>query len=559
MDLYILFTNSLVLLLMAVLLRHSLYRVRYFLHMFQLVGYKTSDFRNWCMENMFPRVISSEHIFFNVVIFVISYFLSDRITLTSGTIIVAVFTIFWFGGLSRYRKEREKKPLVFTPRMIRLVIVTAVILLPLWYGLFEVSILSLIARDFAAPFIYTDPYLMSFGLVFIDIFIPFIIFSAGVIVKPLEWFIQRGFKKKASQKLNSLPDLKVVAITGSYGKTSTKFVMDTFLKQRYSVCVTPGSYNTPMGICKVINNHLDASHNLLILEMGTRYEGNIDELCDIARPDVAVVTNVGYSHLQTLGSVEAIAREKSAIVRRLKTGGTAVLNGDDPAVSDMAALRDDIHIVMAGQNGSVRAEEVSIDEAGTTFRMVWLNEDGSADQQERITTKLLGSHNIQNILMAAAVARLFDVRLKTIAVAAAKMEPVQHRLELKQREGLTVIDDAFNSNPVGAKNALDVLGAFKNGKRFIITPGMIELGEKQEELNEMFGRQIAESGIEVAILVGEEQTRPIYRGIQKSASSVKPEIRIVNTLFEANDLLRQTASPGDVVLYENDLPDTFNR
>src|SRR5690625_6028173 len=116
--------------------------------------------------------------------------------------------------------------------------------------------------------------------------------------------------------------------------------------------------------------------------------------------------------------------------------------------------------------------------------MVWLNEDGPRDQSEQITTRLLGAHNIQNIYLVAAVARLLDVRLKTIAVAAASMEPVEHRLELKQREGLTVIDDAFNSNPVGAKSALDVLGAFSGRKRVIITPGMIELGVKQDEMNE---------------------------------------------------------------------------
>lgn len=558
MDLYILVTNLLVLVLVLVLLRYSLYRIRYFLHMFQLVGYKTSDFRNWCMENMFPKVISGEHVFFNIVIFIVSYFLSRRITLTSGTIVVTVFALFWFGGRIRYKTERVKKPLVFTARMKRLTALVAVLILPLWYGVMELSMLSMIARDFAAPFVFTDPYFLGFGLVFVDIFIPLLIFLAGWVTKPLEWSIQQGFKKKAIQKLNSLPNLKVIAITGSYGKTSTKFIIDTFLSQRYSVCMTPGSYNTPMGICKVINNDLNATHDMLILEMGARYRGNIDELCDIARPDASVVTNVGVSHLKTLGSVKGIAEEKGTVVRRTKPGGAAILNGDDPAVAEMEALRDDIQIILTGDNGSIRAEEIRVSESGTSFEMVWLNEDGTRDQSEQITTRLLGAHNIQNILLGAAVARLLGVRLKTIAVAAASMEPVEHRLELKQREGLTVIDDAFNSNPVGAKSALDVLGAFSGRKRVIITPGMIELGEKQDELNERFGRQIAESGIDVAILVGEEQTRPIYRGIQRSKAAVKPDVHIVSSLFEANELLRKTTSPGDVVLYENDLPDTFN-
>jgi UDP-N-acetylmuramoyl-tripeptide--D-alanyl-D-alanine ligase len=171
---------------------------------------------------------------------------------------------------------------------------------------------------------------------------------------------------------------------------------------------------------------------------------------------------------------------------------------------------------------------------------------------------LLGEHNIQNMLLAAAVAREFDIRIETAALAASKMEPVEHRLELKRRNGLTVIDDAFNSNPVGAKNALDVLSSFESGKKIIITPGMIELGEREDEMNKEFGRQIARSEVDVAILVGDAQTAAIQRGIEEENSSGDTEVHVVKSLFAANDLLNELAVEGDVVLYENDLPDNYS-
>lgn len=406
-------------------------------------------------------------------------------------------------------------------------------------------------------FLTADPYLLGFLLSLIDIIIPFLVFPAAWIMKPVESSIQNGFKRQARNKIQSMPHLKVVAITGSYGKTSTKFVIDAFLKERLSVCVTPGSFNTPMGICKVINNDLNASHQVLVLEMGARYEGNIKELCDIAAPDISVVTNVGIAHLETFGSQEAIAKEKATLARQLKPGGTLILNGDDPIVREMGTDRSDIERILTGQSDQqIWAEDLKIDENGTAFDLKWRRDD--VIDGTRVQTKLLGNHNVQNILIAAGVARIFDIRLKTIAVAASRLEPVEHRLELKKQGDLTIIDDAFNSNPVGAKNAVDILAEFNSGRRIIITPGMIELGEMEEQENKALGEHIAKSGIDLAILVGKKQTAPIQKGIEESESMNKPEVRVVSTLFEANDIITSDARPGDVVLYENDLPDSYN-
>lgn len=559
MDTYSLLTNGLVFLLIAVLIRHSLYRLRYFLHIFQLVGYKTNEFRHWLFGNLFYKVITPEHVFYNILIFVVAYFFVERLTMTAGAVVMSLFAFFWFVDVSRFREEKEKKPLVFTSRMKRLAAVILLVLIVVWYSLLEIGYLSFMIRDFAAPFIRTDPYFMSFSLIFVDILIPVFVFAGGWLLKPVEWYIQNGFKKDARKKLASLPNLSIVAITGSYGKTSTKFIVEAFLKERMKVLATPGSYNTPMGICKVINNDLEASHQVLILEMGARYEGNIGELCDITEPDISIVTNVGLAHLETFGSKEAIAREKSTLVSRLKTGGVAVLNGDDERVRRMGELRKDMEVVYTGTMGSVTAGNIEVDAGGTSFTMTWLDGNGEVTESETIRTKFLGEHNIQNILLGAAVAREFQIRLKTIAIAASKIEPVEHRLELKKQNGFTVIDDAFNSNPVGAENAIKVLESFKAGKKIIITPGMIELGEMEDELNYNFGTQIARAGIDVAILVGKNQTKAIQQGIDVENTDKRTDVRIVESLFEANDLLQKIGEKGDVVLYENDLPDSYNR
>ncbi|MFU8811615.1 MAG: Mur ligase family protein [Balneolaceae bacterium] len=564
MDTHTLFVNGAILLLCIVFLRHAIYRVRYFLQMLQQHGYKTHEYRSWLFDYFSQRVITIEHILYNVVILAMLYILSFRVTFAAGLLIMLVFALFWFGSTGRYRPDKEKKPLVVTNRVKRLLFSLALFVGPLYYAIWWLMFyLHPIGQSpaLAAPvgmYWTYDPYFLGFLLVLADILIPFLIFPAAWLMKPVETSIQNGFKRQARKKLASMPHLTVVAITGSYGKTSTKFILDTFLKERFQVCTTPGSYNTPMGICKVINNDLEAAHQVLILEMGARYPGNIKELCEIAQPDLSIVTVVGLSHLESFGSVETVAHEKATLARELKPGGTLVLNGNDPVTAAMDDGRKDIRVVKTGAGGSVSASNPEISEKGTAFTLHIQSTDRYPASKHRISTPLLGHHNIDNILLSAAAALSLGVRPETIAIAAGKLQPVEHRLELKQRGALTIIDDAFNSNPVGAKNAVDVLASFSGGKRIIITPGMIELGDREEEENRTFGEHIGRSGIDLAILVGEERTRPIREGILNCAENGRPDVVTVRTLFEANELLQTRAGEGDVVLYENDLPDAFN-
>ena len=172
--------------------------------MFQQLGYKTNEMRQWFSGHFFSKGLTSEHLLFNGVILIMLYFLAEHITLTSGAIIMSMFTVFWFTGTSRYKADREKKPLVYTPRLKRLGGLILLFLIPAWYILLDFGTVVLTMRDFASPFLSTDPYFMSFGLVLIDMFIPMFLFLAAWLIKPVETAIQNGFKKMAKKKLKSI-------------------------------------------------------------------------------------------------------------------------------------------------------------------------------------------------------------------------------------------------------------------------------------------------------------------------------------------------------------------
>ncbi len=540
------------------MLRHGLYRGMYLLHIFQQHGYKFNEFTKWLAGHWNTILVSVPHLALILAAMVGRYYLEPYFTTTAVAVALFIFSAFWFGSIARFHGSKVKKPLVFTARMKRLTLVF--IVLAAWIPLLGT------AYAFSIGPLFPDIYILIYVWVLADLLLPWLLFLAAGIVHPLENLVQFRYIRMARNKLQSMSSLKVIAITGSYGKTSTKFLIDAVLKERFRVCTTPGSYNTPMGICKVINHDLQPSDQVLILEMGARYEGNIDELCRIARPDIAVVTNVGIAHLESFGSLEAIARTKGALMQYVKTGGIAVLNGDDPKVRSMAG-RKDIDVLFAGleeEYNHLIARNITYDENGCSFQILLSEQHLFPGEQpagtkgpEQIVMSHLGEHSVRNALLAAGVGLMAGLRLPTIKVALRKVKPVEHRLELKKQNGVLIIDDAFNSNPIGAKNAISVLCSFESGRKFVVTPGMIELGDRQEEENREFGLWMAKKAPDHIYLIGRQQTEPVYEGLKQGGFD-EQRITVVDTLFEANDRLRTELVEGDVVLYENDLPDSYN-
>jgi UDP-N-acetylmuramoyl-tripeptide--D-alanyl-D-alanine ligase len=541
--------------------RYCWYRLRFFVHIYQQVGYKHNEYWQWLRGHWEQKVIPGDLALYNILLFILVIgldWIELDVTLTAITIALFIWGFYWFSSVKRYKQEKVKKPLVFTSRVKRLMVPLLVMtmFLPAFFTFWSytgmIPFLWLIPPTYDPGFLSFEVVLLVFGWVLTAILIPFYLLIAGNITKPIERNIQKGFKKQARKKLASMPHLKVIAITGSYGKTLIKFMIKDLLKERYSVCYTPGSFNTPMGICKVINNDLQSHHQILILEMGARYAGNIQELCDIAKPDVSVVSNVGFAHLESFGSQDVIAKEKGTIVDNLDTGGVAILNADDPRVSIMGEGRPEISRTMVGlESGEIRGENISYDTSGTRFEVKF------GEDVHEFRTRLLGAHNVQNLLLAIGVAQHFEIRPKTMAIAAKTIEPVEHRLELKKAGELFIIDDAFNSNPVGAKNAVEILSQFEDRKRFIITPGMVELGEIEEEENFKFGEAIGRADLDYVILVGKERSMPIKSGIENIQDEMD-HVFVVESLFAANEIVKEKAVAGDVILYENDLPDVYN-
>lgn len=525
----------------AVVVWRAWHRLRHFLHMAQLHGYKPHEFAEWLFDRGRRLIVRPSH--FVALLLLLGAFSLATTNLSSVSVVVMAVWIIIFASAADYLKSDTKKPLHFTARMKRLVIVSGVVAL----------LIALLAATFSIEF--TDRFFIRYaaGLALLDLIAPIAALLGLYVTKPVEWYIQNGFKKQARRKLKSMPHLKIIAITGSYGKTSVKFAIAEVLRQRFNVLATPGSFNTPMGICLVINRDLKPEHQVLVLEMGARYRGDIQELCNIAKPDIGIVTNVGIAHLETFGDRDTIALEKGTLIENVPADGLAILNGDDPRVRNMQS-RTNAEVVFAGlesDDSELHVANLSYNAHGASFEL-----SDNAGNSSSVKTSLIGKHNIFNILLGAVVGHRMGLRLRQIAHSIERLEPVEHRLKIRTQGEVTIIDDAFNSNPVGAKNAVEMLGLFRDGKRIIVTPGMIELGDRQDEENRMFGAVIA-GNADVVVLVGDQQTRAIQQGLHDQ-NYPQGQTHIFSSLKEAQNFLGTILEPGDTVLYENDLPDQFD-
>ncbi|CAN5586007.1 UDP-N-acetylmuramoyl-tripeptide--D-alanyl-D-alanine ligase [soil metagenome] len=527
-------------------------RARFFLHVSQLEGYKTNEYSGWLDGHLRSHVIAPEHVAGLGALILLA--LSAHQYAFWGGLFALLVWLIAFASSARYDGARQKKPLVFTDRMRRLATATLIL------GAIPVVMGTTAGADGTARGIL--PLLA--GWLAADLGAPLWVYLGLLITKPIERSYQEGFKRRAKKRLAQRDDLKTIAITGSFGKTSVKFIVAEILKQRYNALATPSSYNTPMGLCIVVNERLRSHHRVLVLEMGARYRGDIRELTDLAPPDIAIVTAVGPAHLETMGPIESIAEEKASIIDGVTEGGQIILNADDPRVAAMAervpphASRVWRVSASGAAEADIRATNIHYDATGVLFTVY----DDTGDSAD-VRAQLLGEHNVLNVLLGVAAGRAMGLQLRQIARAIERIEPVEHRLQLKKEGGLTIIDDAFNSNPVGAAAAVEVLGQMpvpQGGRRVIVTPGMIELGPEQESANQQFGRQIAENlkgEGDLAILVGRRQTEPIQAGL-RDAGFPEARTRVVRSLFEARDIIKLECQDGDIILYENDLPDHYN-
>jgi UDP-N-acetylmuramoyl-tripeptide--D-alanyl-D-alanine ligase len=284
--------------------------------------------------------------------------------------------------------------------------------------------------------------------------------------------------------------------------------------------------------------------------------GDIKEICDLVHPRVGIVTSVGNMHLETFKTLQGVGRTKFELLDSLPSDGLGVINMDSEGIASYPDKPTHCRIITSAiknDDVDIKAENVSYSRRGVSFDVCIRGKE-----DYRVETRLLGEGNILNVLVSLAVADHLGVSVKQQKSALASLQPVEHRLSISNKGGLTVLDDAYNSNPSGARMALAVLkqiAADAGSKGIVVTPGFVEMGIQQEEANRGLGRDIAKNA-DKAIIVNRYNRQAIVDGL-KEGGFKEEDMYCVDSLDQAVQKLASICSSGDVVLYENDLPDTF--
>jgi UDP-N-acetylmuramoyl-tripeptide--D-alanyl-D-alanine ligase len=296
----------------------------------------------------------------------------------------------------------------------------------------------------------------------------------------------------------------VVGVTGSCGKTTTKNILHALFTRRFPVVASPSSFNNDIGVPLTLCL-ADDSTRLLVVEMGTNHPGEIAALCRIARPEIGIITNVGASHLGGLGSLAGVAREKGALAEALPRTGLCVLNAASRHRRELAE-RTCARVVTfsvegnGAERGDLDARALFFHAGGTTFRLTGMGLDG-----REVTSPLLGTHNVENLLAALCAASGLGVELETLLEAVPDLRPGRSRLERRELGGVMLLDDCYNANPQSVRAALRVLAGWQGERRRVLVLGdMLELGERSSELHRSVGRELAREGVELLVLVGTE-------------------------------------------------------
>ena len=450
------------------------------MHMFQLNSYFFKKHMRWMNKNLKKVVLQ----FLLILVPSVLLLLNNMIGNIVAIILLGVSIIY------NIPKEKSKISLKLTSRVKRMFVTEFILIL---IGVLVLGI---------------DKFILQ-KLFILNILSPIICIFANLINSPIEYLVRQRYINDAKRILKGMPNLTIIGVTGSYGKTSVKNFLYKTLSSKYEVLITPKNYNTTMGVVRTINEKLTSMHQLFVCEMGAKYIGDIKEITDIVNPSYGIVTAIGPQHLDTFKSLDNVRKAKLELVDSLPDDGIAFVNWEDENIRNSKITKNMVKFGLS-KEADYYATNIDITERGSSFDVVIPDKEPI-----RIKTRLLGNLNILNIVGAVAIADKLGLTADEIKVGAKYIRPVPHRLELKQNpNGSIIIDDAYNSNIKGAKMALEVLKSFEHKKRILITPGIVELGDKQAEINQELGRAAAEAS-DFIILVGASQAVPIYNGIKE--------------------------------------------
>ena len=394
--------------------------------------------------------------------------------------------------------------------------------------------------------------------------------------------------KEARNILSGSPNLIVIGITGSYGKTTVKEMLKTVLLKKYKVLSTPKSFNTLFSISQVIKDQLKPEHEIFIVEMGAYKIGEIAELCRMVKPKIGILTGITNQHLERFGSIENIVRAKYELIESLPSDGVAVFNIDS-IPCDALYTQTILSKIGYSRNGQADITATGVSTSILTNRPIIqfniaVNSSilRSVEVLNKLELKVPGEHNVSNALAAIAVALFLDVNPEHIRQAVSEIKTPEHRLQiLTNPDSTVIIDDAYSSNREGAAAAINLVKKFTNKPKIIVTPGLVELGKAQFEENKNFGKLIAES-FDYAVIVNKTNRQSLLSGLKESGwveECVSSKEKMSSSVFApiaaktledrklifthdslekvTKEILPKLIKPGSLILFENDLPDIY--
>lgn len=520
-----------------------IFLARKFFQILQLSGYKIKGYNHWLKDTK-AKYVSRLLLLTSLslcCVLVINFLLD--ISNTHSYFAYIGFLLYLYFAITlvvNVWKTPQKTPLVQTRRMSRLMTL-----------LFLIGfIISFVFIWFSTVYL---PFLDFGAVVLTPILLPILVPLVHFILLPLEAFIRHCYIQGAKQKLKKYSNLIKIGITGSYGKTSVKHILNKLLEKKYNVCMTPHSFNTPMGITKVVLKYLKPENEVLITEMGAKQKGDIKYLCDIIHPMHAILTGIGNQHYETFGNQQNIIDTKNELVLSLPQDANVVFNiesENSKKLFEKCKLKN--KFAVSFENGDILSvSDIKLSVLDTEFTLIY------GKKHKNCKTKLIGKQNILNILLASTLALKLGVEFDDIVDAINELEPINHRLEPLQNQNMIILDDAYSSNEEGAKCALEVLALAKDATKICITPGIVELGKEEKQINKNFGKQIAKSA-DFVVIVNKINENALKEGLLENGFNEK-NIITADTLNESKIKLKDLLKPDKkyVVLFMNDLPDNY--
>lgn len=429
--------------------------------------------------------------------------------------------------------SKSVKGVNFTKRFIRLYVTSALIIGALCF-LFALLIDSLCLG--------AECMLIYIGIIPLALIL--VIPLGGIVNYPLDKIIYVFYKARCRLRLRKNPDLTVIGITGSMGKTSVKNYLYKMLSQKYRVLVTPHSYNTPMGVCMSVKKDIK-NYEIFIVEMGARRKNDIKELCKMVRPSIGIITGITNQHGKTLNGIEGIKNAKYQLIEGLCGQKLAFFSSDSEGAEELY-LKAQCEKHLVGINGKrIYAREILQGEDGISFTIYF------GGKEYKTCAPMIGEHTVTNICIASAVAFRLGVGVGKILSVIPTLTPPPHRASvIKASSGLTVIDDGYNANLEGVRSTANAIKSF-SGYKIAVTAGIVELGKSAEEVNKEVGRVLAEVFDEV-VCVGINA-----RFIESGVNEFDKRSTVVGSRAEAQAVLEGKRLSSGVVAFFNDLPDKY--